>query len=153
MSDPHGGKPFPPAVLYAAAGLLAATMVFALVSRLTGVGRTSMPEGEVAQVLQVWFDDAPDGAVLALDASGATIARFDDGAEGFLRGVLRGFARERKLEGLGRDLPFELTRYAGGRIAITDSATGGAVELNAFGRQNAAPFVRLLAQASEGEQR
>jgi len=64
--------------------------------------------------------------------------------DGFVRGVLRGFARARKLRGLDRDAHFVLTRWADGRLSMHDPQTGHVVALEAFGPDNAAAFARLM---------
>lgn len=148
MSDIHGGRPFPPAVLYSAAGLVVVTMGLALLGRTTGIGTVSMPESDVVHRLEVRFEDRDDGAVVAYAADGAQVGTFESDATGFARGVLRGFGRERKLEGLGAEHPLVLTLWASGRMALSDPQTDRIVELNAFGKTNAAPFARLLADAA-----
>lgn len=147
MSDIHNGRPFPPVVLYSATGLVVVAMGLALFGRLTGLGGVSLPESDVQHRLEVRFEDRDDGAVVAYASSGQRVGTFEADATGFARGVLRGFVRERKLESLGDDLPFELTLWKSGRLALSDPATGRIVELNAFGKDNAAPFARLLAAA------
>lgn len=148
MSDIHGGRPFPPVILYSAAGLVALTMVLALLGRTTGFGTVTMPESDVVHQLEVRFEDREDGSVAAFASSGERVGSFESEATGFARGVLRGFARERKLEGIGDGHPFVLTLWANGRLALSDPETGRIVELNAFGKDNAAPFARLLRDAA-----
>ena len=59
------------------------------------------------------------------------------GTNGFLRGVLRGLARERKLERSAIEPPFRLTRWADGRLSLEDPATGRRIDdLEAFGPTN-----------------
>ena len=66
------------------------------------------------------------------------------GGDGFVRGVLRGVARERRGRGLGSDLPVRLIARRDGTLALEDPATGRRIELNAFGATNAAAFARFL---------
>jgi putative photosynthetic complex assembly protein len=74
----------------------------------------------------------------------------EPGTGGFLRGVLRGFARDRKLRGLGEEAaPFALTRWADGRLSVTDPATGRYVDLGAFGPDNWKAFAQLLETGDE----
>lgn len=96
---------------------------------------------------QLRFLDAPDGAVVIREAGGRTIARLEgeQPGAGFIRGVMRGLARERRMRGLGSAPPFILTRWSDGALSLTDSATGRSVELGAFGPDNRAAFARLLA--------
>jgi putative photosynthetic complex assembly protein len=66
------------------------------------------------------------------------------GTNGFLRGTLRGLARERKREGLDGTVPFRLSQTRAGHLLLTDPATGRFVDLGSFGPTNAAVFARLL---------
>lgn len=149
MSDHHHDQPFPPGVLYAAGGLIVLTMILALAGRLTGFGTVTMPDAEPLQQVEVRFEDRSDGGIVVYEADGQELSRFEPGTNGFLRGVLRGFTRERQLEKIGDEAPFVLTLYETGRLAISDPTTGQKVELNAFGRDNAEPFARLLVAAGE----
>jgi len=89
------------------------------------------------------FVDAPDKSVQVLDAdTGAEVYRVV-GEAGFVRGILRGMARERRRLGKGPEQPFELSLDAG-LLTLRDLATGGHVELTAFGPTNAGDFARML---------
>ena len=90
------------------------------------------------------FDDRADGAVVVSLAGSGQVLDVMTGQNGFLRGTLRGFARTRRQDGLGSGPPLRLTGYADGRLTLFDPSTGRAVELEAFGSQNEAVFVRLL---------
>ncbi|MBU3695029.1 MAG: photosynthetic complex assembly protein PuhC [Rhodocyclaceae bacterium] len=89
------------------------------------------------------FVDAPDKSVQVLDAdTGAEVYRVV-GEAGFVRGILRGMARERKRLGKGPGEPFELSLNAG-LLTLRDLATGQRIELTAFGHTNAGAFARML---------
>ena len=68
---------------------------------------------------------------------------------GFVRGVLRGFARERHRSGIGIEPPFLLSALTDGRLFLEDPETGRKVPLDGFGQTNAEAFARLL--VAEGE--
>jgi len=86
-----------------------------------------------------------DGAVVVTNAqNGATVASFGQEGSGFIRGVMRGLARERRMHGHGPQAPFRLTRYVDGQLSLTDMATGRVIELNGFGHTNVAAFNGLL---------
>jgi putative photosynthetic complex assembly protein len=101
-----------------------------------------------ARTLSLRFADMPDGAVQVSNAaSGALIATLhgeNDGG-GFVRGVLRGMARDRQMRGIGREPPFTLTLWQDGSLSLMDPATGRAVELGAFGPDNRKAFLRFIA--------
>ena len=66
------------------------------------------------------------------------------GTENFIRGVLRGLARERRSHSLDRGIPFRLARHGDGRLTLQDLATGRRIDLQAFGATNVGSFRRLL---------
>lgn len=91
------------------------------------------------------FADTPAGAILVTDAaSGATVATLAGEHTGFVRGVMRGLARERHLHAYGPDAPFRLTLWQDGELSLTDTATGRVIELTGFGSTNRAAFAALL---------
>ncbi len=91
------------------------------------------------------FVDADDKSVRVLDAeTGAEVYRVT-GEAGFIRGILRGMARERRRLGQSAGEPFELALESG-LLTLTDLATGQRVELTAFGHTNAGAFARMLVE-------
>lgn len=92
------------------------------------------------------FIDRADGAVLIEDADkGGTAMVIAPGqTTGFIRGVMRGLARERRSRGIGDGPAFNLTLWQDGQLSLTDKATGRAIELTAFGSTNRATFAVLL---------
>ena len=92
------------------------------------------------------FSDRGDGAVVIEDADkGGTASVIEPGQHtGFIRGVMRGLARERRMRGIGDRPPFNLSLWRDGELSLTDSATGRSIELTAFGSSNRASFMALL---------
>ncbi len=113
--------------------------------RITGQADHAQ-DGTVVAQRDLVFQDRTDGAVVALAASSHQPVEVFQGENGFLRGTLRGFARIRKSEHLGADLPFRLAQWSDGRLTLDDPATGRHVELLAFGPSNAGVFYRLLTE-------
>jgi hypothetical protein len=66
--------------------------------------------------------------------------------QGFVRGVLRGLARERRLKDVGPDAPFRLEQWSDNGLTLTDLGTGRQIELGAFGSTNRAAFAVMLPQ-------
>lgn len=99
-----------------------------------------------AQVRDLRFLDEADGAVRVVDANGlAPDERILPGTnQGFIRGVVRGLARDRHLRGIGQEVPFRLTRWENGRLSLRDLATDRTIELDSFGGDNSAAFARLM---------
>jgi putative photosynthetic complex assembly protein len=135
----------PKVPLYAAGALILATLLMVAGVRLTGVGELRTPREAVVAERLLHFADQPDGGIVATDATdGRFVARAAPGEQGFLRGTLRGLARERKRERIGPEVPFRLSSRSDGRLLLEDPATGRLVDLGAFGVQNVAIFTRML---------
>lgn len=135
----------PKAPLYAAAALVVATVLMVFGVRITGVGELRTPQAPVVVERQLLFSDQPDGGIAVHDAlDGRLVASIAPGEHGFLRGALRGLARDRKRERIGADIPFRLSSRADGRLLLQDPATGRLVDLGAFGAQNVIVFSRML---------
>jgi len=96
------------------------------------------------------FIDRADGAVVIEDTDrGGTASVIEPGQQtGFIRGVMRGLARERRMRGIGDQPPFNLSLWRDGELSLTDSATGRSIELTAFGSANRASFLALLPKAA-----
>lgn len=92
------------------------------------------------------FTDRADGAVIIEDTgTGGTALLLEPGTNsGFIRGVMRGLARERRMQGIDSTPPFNLTLWKDGELSLTDTVTGRSIELNAFGTTNRATFLDLL---------
>jgi putative photosynthetic complex assembly protein len=92
------------------------------------------------------FLDQADGSVLIRDvANDQTAATMLPGSNsGFIRGVMRGLARDRHLRDLSGDKPFRLTLWSNQNLSLTDLATKRTIELNGFGDTNRAAFAALL---------
>lgn len=148
-AHPQPRKPFPKGVLYAAAGMIVCTLVLVAVAQTTGIGKVTMPSSTPVQVLELEFADAPDGSVVATASDGRVLAIYRNDGDGFVRGVLRGMFRTRKLEDVPREPPFRLTHWANGQLSLEDPQTGRIVYLNAFGPTNLQAFARLLGPERE----
>ena len=91
------------------------------------------------------FADRADGAIVITDAeSGRVVETMAPGTENFVRGGMRGLARERSRAGIAEAVPFRLSTWPDGRITLQDMGTGNTMELHAFGRTNAEAFLKLL---------
>ncbi len=131
--------------LLAAGGLVLFALVAATGSRLTGVGDVRMTLPAAVESRDLRFEDGKGGTVLVYDASSRElIDTIAPGTNGFVRVVLRGLARERKLGDLGQEPPFRLTRHANGQMMLTDTSNNKRIDLAAFGTANAQAFTRLM---------
>lgn len=137
--------PAPTVLVIGAAALMAFTMLAVFVGRGEGVGMTVMPSGTPVARLEFQAEDQIDGSIALRDvADRRVVAWIRPGEDGFLRGTLRGLAQARQRSGQGPGQPFSLTRFADGRLALADEATGREVPLEVFGPTNAQAFARLM---------
>jgi putative photosynthetic complex assembly protein len=142
----------PPGALRLGAGLILTSLLLVAAVRLdivppTATAAERRAEARVAPVSErmLRFADSADGSVLVTDArTGDTVARVGREGSGFIRGVMRGLARERRQHGIGAAPPFRLTQWANGMLSLVDTATGRSVELDGFGPTNRAAFARFL---------
>ena len=102
------------------------------------------PDASPIKVLQLRFEDRPDGSIAVIDYKSGKQIDAVQGEAGFVRGTLRGLAQERKRRGLDSGPPFELIYRADGRLTLSDTATGRLVDLESFGPTNAGTFFRLF---------
>jgi putative photosynthetic complex assembly protein len=147
----HHEQKIPRPVLIGAAALMLLSLVFAGVSRQSLKTELARPRPAPLESVTLSFEDRA-GAVVVTDASsGRELVSLPPNSNGFVRGVLRGFFRERKLESLGRQASFVLAREADGRLSLEDTQTGRRVDLNAFGPDNTAAFAQLLDAARHAQ--
>jgi putative photosynthetic complex assembly protein len=145
----HHHKPFPKGVLWAAFAMVIFSIGIAGLGRMTDFGTLRNPEAMPRVSHELNFADRSDGAVvIRLAATGEQVIELAPGTNGFARSVLRGLARERKLESLGQATPFVLTSWSDGRMTLEDPATGREVELNAFGQTQIDTFAGIMAAAA-----
>ena len=141
MSDPFGDRPFPPAALASAGGLIALTLILVM---LSGPPDTA-PVQTTSDVRHLRFEDQGNGDIAVIDGdTDATVRVIASGTEGFLRATLRNLATERQNNGVGSEVAFALYRRPDGRLALADPVTERKIVLDAFGRDNVAAFARLL---------
>lgn len=108
------------------------------------------PKGPPETTLALRFEDHQGGIVVVRDAAtGEALGSLGVGEGGFVRTTARGLAAARKRHGVGEETPFELLRYADGRLQLRDPETGRTISLSAFGHDNAAAFEAFIDQRRE----
>lgn len=106
---------------------------------------------EAAQERQLRFFDEADGSVRIEDGvTGEVLARHGVGEGGFIRATVRSLVHQRRIRGLGSEVPFTLTRWENDGLTLADPVTGRSVEVSSFGPDNRAVYADLLPDASEG---
>lgn len=158
MSQSHGhADMLPRGTLVIAGALVLFALAATSIVRIAGIPPAASPvalraQAHVAplQSRNLRFSDRADGAVVIEDVDTHGIAAVIKPGEqtGFIRGVMRGLARERKMAGIGAQPPFNLTLWHDGQLSLTDSVTGRSIEMTAFGSDNRATFAALLPKAT-----
>ncbi len=147
MSDsfPFRTASFPRGPLIGAALLVGVALLGVTAVRLTGMETTKVADSPAISEAELRFEDRSDGSIVVLAArDGSLVDTVAPGTNGFLRGTLRGLARERHRQGIGPEQAFRLVAHADGRLTLMDPTTGRRVDLEAFGPTNAGVFARLL---------
>jgi putative photosynthetic complex assembly protein len=128
--------------------LVLLALAVAALSRLAGAPSEEPPPRERTADYSLTFRDRPDGAVVvASQAAGVEPRVLPAGTHNFVRGVVRGLARERRRRGIGDEVPFLLSAWDDGALTLADPATGRRVELGAFGSTNLREFRQLLPES------
>ena len=128
----------------AVAVILGGALVSATLARLTGFGTLPSPPPALSTTY-LSFTDLANGGVAVRDAtSGKLVATIPDRGDGFVRMTLRLMAGMRMRENIGQSAPFILTEFSGGRVRLSDPATGQSIELEAFGPSNVGEYKKFL---------
>lgn len=143
LDRPGSGLAFPRWALQSALLGLALLLLVVVGLRLSGF-QPGEPLTAVVSERSLRFADGDDGSVRVTDGTGGELLAEMRGEQGFLRGVLRGLARERRAHALPQDPPFVLSLHRDGRLMLTDPLTSQRIDLVSFGPDNAAVFRRWL---------
>jgi len=129
-----------------AAGVFVVFSIGAIIfAQVTGFGTMHGQAGTVEETRVLRFADRADGAVLIYDETeGRQVDELAPATNGFLRVVLRGFARDRQQRQIGPEVPFQLRRWSDGHLTLNDPGTQREVDLSVFGPTNRDAFSRLL---------
>lgn len=145
MRDALDDSHISPTAILAMGLMMAFALGFVAIERWRGAEPERAAAAAAVQTRAIRFEDRPDGSIAVFDEKQATpFEVIAPQTNGFLRGTLRGMARARKLAHEGPEPPFELTRWADGRLSLRDPVTGRDVPLEPFGPTNTAVFKRLL---------
>ena len=134
MARAIAGDRLPRPALAGIAALVAFTLGVTAVYRLGGQPPMRHAEGSVVDSRLLRFSDRPEGGIRVEDATdGSAVLVIYPGEDGFVRGVLRGLARERRSHEIGAHPPFRLARLADGRLTIEDTATARRIAFWSWG--------------------
>jgi putative photosynthetic complex assembly protein len=145
MGDPFRDNPLPTGPILGAGLLIGFVLVAVIGVRTAGWSASQADDAASVSTRDLRFADRDDGSIAVFDAaSGRQIDVVLPGTSGFLRGTLRGLARDRKRQEIGAEPPFRLIGRADGRLTLVDPATGRRVDLESFGPTNTDAFARYL---------
>ncbi|CAN5866963.1 photosynthetic complex assembly protein PuhC [soil metagenome] len=138
----------PTGMLAALGAMVLATLLAVCFVRLTGIGAVHVPDAPAVSVREFRFEDRDDGGITVRDARDNHIVHtVAPETNGFLRGTMRGLARERHRRNIGPEVPFRMVGRADGKLTLEDPTTGRRVDLGSFGPTNAAVFAGLMTEA------
>jgi putative photosynthetic complex assembly protein len=145
-------EPFPRGALIAAAALVGFSLLATTAVRLVRINAPSTPIAAAlpapALAADLRFSDQADGSIRVQNArTDRVVATIQPGVGGFVRGVMRGLARDRISRHIGETPPFRLSEAQNGSMTLEDTATGRVIDLQSFGSGNRESFLQLL-QAS-----
>ena len=129
--------------MMAIGGLVVVSIVAVAGVRLSGIS-VHEPDAPVLMERSLQFVDRADGGIDVIDARSTRVIETVTGQAGFVRGTLRGLARERRRAGIGPTAPFELVAHVDGRLTLVDPSTSRHVDLESFGPTNTAEFAHLF---------
>ena len=101
-------------------------------------------DAQVIAKKTLYFRDLPGGAVGVISADNGQMIAQVEGQAGFVRGILRALARDRRMRQISSDVAFELVSRSDGRLTLIDLATNSRIDLESFGKDNAAEFAAFL---------
>jgi putative photosynthetic complex assembly protein len=123
-----------------------AALALVAIARVAGFSpEQTLPGASVVESRLLRFEQAADGRITVVDGTtGQAITDAPPGAEGFLKGALRGLNRIRMAGDTAPGAPYRLEQMANGQLLLIDTVSGVALDLNAYGRGNAAVFAEFL---------
>ena len=147
-------EPFPRGALIAAGALVGISLLATTAVRLV---RINAPAPVVAALpapaltADLRFSDEADGSIRVQNArTNQVVSTIQPGVGGFVRGVMRGLARDRISRHIGETPPFRLSQARDGGMTLEDTATGRVIDLQSFGSGNRDAFVQLLRASGGG---
>lgn len=145
MKSQEHNELVPKRALQAAIFLVCFSLAAVSVATLTGYKWEWHPEGEIVSQRNVEFLDVGDGGVAVRDAgTGQTLGQYTFTENAFMRMVMLSFRHERAGIPGEHHEPFQIQKWADGRVTVADPVTGRSFEMAAFGRHQVEAFGGLL---------
>jgi putative photosynthetic complex assembly protein len=141
---------FPKGALIAVGALVGFSLIATAAVRLERLKTPQAPTAAlstspVVASADLRFSDEANGSIRITDAkSDRLVSTVQPGEGGFIRGVMRGLARDRISQHIGEAPPFHLSLDSDNRLWLQDTATGRLIDLQSFGSSNRDSFAQLL---------
>lgn len=146
---PKVGRPFPRLPLFGALALILFAIGATIFGQATGIGVVKTGQSQPLIIRDIIFDERANEEIAVIDGhSRQAIEVIAPEADGFIRGMLRGMSRDRRVRGAAVDAPYRLIRWNDGRVTLSDTTSGLRIDLKAFGQSNLQAVARFL---KEGE--
>lgn len=140
---------FPRLPLFSAIAFVMFSIAAVTFGLKTEIGTLRNPTKAPESIRDLSFAELDGDRIAVRDArSGVQLALIGPNEDGFIRGFLRGFGRERKMREVAPDHAYRLILWDDGSLTLSDTATGQRVLLNAFGPTNAGALARFLEKRS-----
>jgi putative photosynthetic complex assembly protein len=134
----------PRGFLLAAGALIAASMLMALVARVTDIGAVRVVAPNSIESIDLRLEDRGHGKTAVIDARSDRVLKIvPPGQDGFIRVAISGLEFDRRARGAPSG-DFRLGRAADGSYWLHDLATGRFLQLEAFGNTNVKSFAQFL---------
>jgi len=145
-------RPFPRGLLIAVASMIGFTILVVGAARLTGFDPSQAPVTPEVAARDLRFVELEPGDIEVYDATtGILLETLPQGEDGFIRGLLRTLARERRMHGVDPDGPYRLSFRENGHFTLEDQTTDFFIELRAFGATNEASVARFLSPSPKAQ--
>ena len=128
--------------LFVASLLAVVVLLVATYDRPGNIGQQADVDVVAKRILH--FRDLPDGSIAVISADNGQMIAAIEGQAGCIRGILRALARDRRIRQISSDDAFELVSHSDGRLTLIDLATKNRIDLESFGKDNAAEFAAFL---------
>lgn len=136
--------------LYGAGILGILALILVAGASITGSGKAPLMQSEPVASRTLAFVQRDDRAIVVSDPKkNAVVAVVKPGRDGFVPVVVKAFEVKRKQKGIAPETPFELIRWADGRLTLEDPSTNQVIRLDGFSSLNKKSFGKLMTAGNE----
>lgn len=137
------GRSFPRAALIGGAIIFGGSIIYAVLAKNYGIGRSEAEFAPAAVEREILFREI-DLNNMEVFADGEKLGDFNVNDEGFIFGIVRGLGHYRTVNRASKEHPYILSVRVDGRLVLEDELTGEMHDMSAYGTINEASFRRLM---------